>query len=80
MSQYPNLQENTDNKDEKIINLDLLIRELDTITTTKKNIFLQTIEELRHYPNEESYIKLKNLLESLQPVLCTVASKVALFE
>ena len=74
------LQENTENKDEKIMNLDMLIRDLEVITTMKKSAFLSLIEELRQFPNEESYIKLKNLLESLQPVLCTVASKVALFE
>lgn len=74
------LQENTENKDEKIMNLDMLIRDLEVITTVKKGAFLSLIEELRQFPNEESYIKLKNLLESLQPVLCTVASKVALFE
>jgi hypothetical protein len=44
------------------MNLDMLIRELEVITTSKKNIFLSLIEELRQFPNEESYIKLKNLL------------------
>ena len=58
----------------------MLIRELEDITTAKKSAFLTLIEELRHYPNAQSYNKLKNLLESLQPVLCTVASKVALFQ